>query len=629
MAWRRSRDIQTCSAFRDPSTPAHVNRLAHLLVLCGRWAVPTPLAAFSPTAFPTIAPTGRLPVDSNPANACPGDDDSSYMVSNMFCQQRDLDQELTFNSSFCGLGYARGSTAPGYFCMPCWACGARVGLQSRLPATGSCTDGITCPAALQLASTTTVPLTVTPAAATDQALATAAPGSTPRGGESEGSGGQGGAGGPSDVGGTSDFGGNAADTTDATAESEFDSSNTGDVTGTGTEFGGSPAPLATTEGPTCTVGPRATSVATASPSSNPICASAAAAAAEMQLEAIWVVLLVAVVVLIAGWGTLVLRRRRSANSQARDLFKEKSRVTSRKSRKSRAASRHWDSPSSPGAYGDGRDVSGGGPSASNATPTSKYQGSSAPNPTFDSNAVTNHIAQPVQYQIPMATGASASPSYATALDPAADDNGEGGSGYIQVEAFARGPGGPTAPVISTAPLTMYRVLGVTAHAQVATAGPNVYDQRSSEPQQQAAGASGSYSVLTRTTSLRDESLAPATTHVYDQRVADGLSHAGAVPRSYSTLPSRGAHPTKTTGSGVTVYDVRRGKTPESDLPPVSPNSYAVLAPQLRAAPAAAGRYASLERNASVPILVDYPAVHARAGGAIATVNPEASTTTTA
>ena len=67
-------------------------------------AAPTPLAAFSPTAFPTIAPTGRLPDDSNPADACPGDDDSSYMFSNTFCRQRDLDPELTYNSSFCGLG---------------------------------------------------------------------------------------------------------------------------------------------------------------------------------------------------------------------------------------------------------------------------------------------------------------------------------------------------------------------------------------------------------------------------------------------------------------------------------------------------------------------------------------------
>ena len=472
-------------------------------------------------------------------------------------------------------------------------------------------------------ASTTVPLslTVTPAAATVQTLATAAPDSTPRGGETEGSGGQGGAGG------TSDFGGNAADKPDATAESESDSSHTG--TGTGTDFGGSPAPPTTTEGPTCTVGTRATSIATTSPSGSPICAGAAAdAETQMELGAIWVVVLVAVVVLIAGWGTLVLRRRRSANSQARDLFKEKLRATSRKSR---AASRHWDRPASPGGDVDASDASCDGVSprsASDATPTYKYQGSSVPNPTFDRNAVGSHIAQPVQYQIPMATEASASPTYAAALDPA-DDDDEGGSGYIQVEAFSRGPGGPIAPVISTAPLPMYRVVGATAHTQVATAGPNVYDQRSSEPQQQAAGASGSYSVLTLTTSLRDA----ATTHVYDQRVADGMPHVGAVPGAYGTLSSKGAHPTKTTGSGVTVYDVRRETTPQSDLPPVPPNFffffYTVLAPQLRAAPAAARRYASLERNASVPPLVDYPAVYAGPGGAIATVNPEVSTMTAA
>ena len=131
----------------------------------------------SPTSAPTLLPTVRWPDNSDPDDACPGDDPSGYASSNVNCSNRYPDVALTVHRRFCGLGYAAGSDSPGYFCTPCWACGAQLGLQSRLPAHGNCDDGVVCPS-LGSQPPSTVPPTPAPTLAPTP-LPTTAPTTAP------------------------------------------------------------------------------------------------------------------------------------------------------------------------------------------------------------------------------------------------------------------------------------------------------------------------------------------------------------------------------------------------------------------------------------------------------------------
>ena len=518
--------------------------------------------------MPTLNPTVRWPDDSDPADACPGDDPSRNALSNVFCNNQYPEVALTVHRRFCGTGYARGSNSPEYFCTPCWACGAPIGQFTRLPAHGNCDDGVVCPS-LGTRPPSTAPPTPAPS------LAPTLPPTT----------------GPS-----------TAPTTTAPAPPP--------TTPVPTAQDPTPAPAVNGNGG----GSEHASSSSGGGGGGPPADSTTGANSDdgipAGLAAVVVVVVIAILLLLG----FIVRTR--SQRQAKGLFDARA----PSSAKGRTPSRKWD-------VGGQRP----GTSASTVNPTYQRSDAqpSVASSSDDSDSGMAANAKSV-YQIPMESSAGRYAAAVGDGDDDGDDRDNyiqveamrgGRSTKPAGTGLVRGGGGSVsaAPVVTASGQPTYRVLGAgSSNARSINADvPHVYDQRSQQ-QPGVPAAAGAYSQLDNVPTSAPSDQDATASHVYNHRAAGG-HELPRMPTPYSALPAANSR-------GQSAEDTcNQRATAALALPAMS---YTRPKPELRAAPSGGVRCASLDRERGVPGLVE-PHAYSSYGYPDAQVSPQISSSTSA